>query len=150
MTVDLDRLADHLSRAEEYARAGATVDAVKQLNDALDLIAPNPADLPDVELDREEAARLLTARAFTQERDGDEPEGWEPRTIIHCRSGGFGADWDLAAVLALLLDAKAVGWTTGLLGHDLGIVRTADDRGLLFDVQRPERALYALRLGRPL
>lgn len=137
---DLDALADHLSRAEEYARAGAAADAIAQLNSALEVLAPNPVECPDLELGREEAARLLTAAAFTEEREN-------PRTVIHSRAGGIGCDWDLADALALLPDAKLVGWTTGMLGHDLGVV-TADDRSILFDVKRPERALYALRMGR--
>jgi hypothetical protein len=58
------------------------------------------------------------------------------RTVVHCRTGGVGADWDLHKALELVADAKYVEWSRSLFGHALLVVGT-DGRMYRFEVAKP-------------
>lgn len=89
----------------------------------------------------EEATALLRQHAFTIAADvKHEP----PRTVIHCRLGGIGADWDLDGAIALVERSTWRGWVESIMGHNLGVVATTDgrERCYCFDVNI-ERAAVA-------
>lgn len=85
-------------------------------------------------LDRDHVRELLHADGFTV----DDPDASDyGRTIIHTRSAsGFGADWDLDAVLKLVDDLD-VTWHWSLHGY---LFADTPDRvlsgGLTFDAIR--------------
>lgn len=66
--------------------------------------------------------------------DGKIPNG---RRLIHSFAGGFGADWELPAVLKAIDSATKVGFGAGIMQHDL-YVETPDGRTLLFQVPKPD------------
>jgi hypothetical protein len=59
-----------------------------------------------------------------------------PRTIIHCFTGGFGADWDVGTAVTLAREAERVGWAPNLFRHELAALK--DGRLYCFDVRAPE------------
>lgn len=120
------------------------VGALDAIYGALDAIVPSPP-WPDVPVGAVLAGALLTAAAFTENREDDWPPNRKPRTIIHCRTGGFGADWDLSAAIDAATEADRVFWNTSLMRHDLCVERHGGFH--CFDVPRPERALYTTYRG---
>lgn len=60
------------------------------------------------------------------------------RTVVHCRAGGIGADWDLDAALAVVASAQSAEWSRSLFGHDL-LVTGADGDAYRFAVPMPGR-----------
>lgn len=62
----------------------------------------------------------------------------EPRTIVHCYFGGFGADWDLDSALDLVATAWSVEWSRSLFApeHDL-LVTGADGKTYRLGVPMP-------------
>lgn len=87
----------------------------------------------------EEAAEAATAAAFTVTDPESSNHG---RTLLHCRAGGFGADWDLAPVLEVIRNAREIVWAPGPLtmGHDLLVI--ADDGvNYRFEVKTPSHLI---------
>lgn len=83
----------------------------------------------------DEAIAAATAAAF----EVTDPESQDfGRKILHCLSG-FGADWDLDAVIEAIRTASDIAWLDHFLDHDLAVL---NDEGRLrcFAVKRPEAA----------
>ncbi len=77
---------------------------------------------PDIGTKRIEAAALAQDQAFTITHSC---EGCDHtcggRTIVHSLSRhGFGADWDLEAVLGFIATAVRIGWNDGVEGNRPG------------------------------
>lgn len=83
-------------------------------------------------LTAEEAVAALTAVA-TEVTDEDSSN--YGRTLVHCLSGGFGADWDLNGAIALARRADEIAWSPHWFGHDLAIL--ADGKVCRFNAARP-------------
>lgn len=66
----------------------------------------------------DKAVKLLREAAFTPEGE-DHPDAG--RTIIHCRLGGIGADWDLEDAITLVGRSTWTGYVWSLLDHNLGV-----------------------------
>jgi len=83
---------------------------------------------------RQEFKDAVIAQAFTVTDSEMSDYG---RTLVHSCADFFGADWDLAAVLAGIDAAAEVRWERGSwLRHDLVIVEP-DGRHVRFDVKAP-------------
>jgi hypothetical protein len=67
----------------------------------------------------EEAVTAVRLQAFTVE-DMDSPD--YRRRLVHCLSGGFGADWDEGDVIRKIAQAKEIYWQHYFAGHDLHVV----------------------------
>jgi hypothetical protein len=58
----------------------------------------------------------------------------QERTIVHCRAGGFGADWDLDAALVAVASATGVERRQGLFGPYLLVLRGGGTSHYCFDL----------------
>ena len=81
-----------------------------------------------------EALKALYRAAFTVTNKDDSAHG---RTLIHCQMGGFGADWDTHAAMALLGHADKIYWTRHLIEHDL--IVEVDGKRYAFAVKWADR-----------
>lgn len=64
----------------------------------------------------------------------------KPRTLIHSRVGGLGADHDLAYALHLVSNARDVLWMDNPIWRHELCVLTENDVAVFYDVARPERS----------
>lgn len=91
--------------------------------------------------DRTEFIDAAKAQAWTVADPESQDHG---RTLVHCRGGFTGADWDLDSVIETIESAQSVEWDTDsfsgkVFGHQLAVL-TVDGMAWRFDVRAPEKA----------
>jgi len=101
---------------------------------------PAPSEVPDAAI-REQAKALAAGAAFDIKGDcphcdgtgrGDEVS----KKIVHSFSpAGFGADWSLDHLLAVIDGAEYVRWVDSVSGHDLVVENNG--KPYRFQVKRP-------------
>lgn len=89
---------------------------------------------------REQAKQLVREAAWDTKRDCENCRGTGKvaggELIVHSEAGGFGADWDLDAVLAAIDKAESVQWRHHIFHHEL-VVTAPSGRVIRFDVKQP-------------
>lgn len=103
------------------------------------------------EITKDEAREAVTAAAWTENGEDFDPCpncNWrkkEPRTLIHSKAGGIGADWPLNSAVEFVDRSTRVAWVLSIFGHDLAV--EADDRMVQFEARAPQDVREALLSG---
>lgn len=66
----------------------------------------------------DKAVELLRAQAFEVTDPESQDHG---RRLVHCRLGGFGADWDLEDAISLVGRSTWTGYVVSIFDHNLGV-----------------------------